>query len=196
MRRAAIIVLDGVGIGPAPDAEAYGDAGSNTLGNVARVAGGLSLPELEAFGLGRCASIRGIDPVRSPKAAHGICEPASPGKDSTTGHWEICGLVLETPFPTYPRGFPPEIIDEFARRTGRDQRVGKQDEAGAGGLVLQAWALRRAGMAYPADNAAMTARGNIPTRARVGFLHVDRPGRPGLPPRPTGGGRAPRRAAR
>ena len=119
MRRAAIIVLDGVGIGPAPDAEAYGDAGSNTLGNVARAAGGLSLPELEALGLGRCASIGGLDPVRSPKAAHGICEPASPGKDSTTGHWEICGLVLETPFPTYPGGFPPEIIDEFARRTGR-----------------------------------------------------------------------------
>ena len=119
MRRAAIIVLDGVGIGQAHDAEAYGDAGSNTLGNVARAAGGLSLPNLELLGLGRCAPLRGVAAVSSPRAAHGVCQPASPGKDSTTGHWEICGLVLEAPFPTYPHGFPPEVIDEFAHRTGR-----------------------------------------------------------------------------
>jgi len=119
MRRAVIIVLDGVGIGPAPDAEAYGDAGSNTLGNVARAVAGLSLPELTAFGLGRCAPVSGVAPVRSPRAAHGVCEPASPGKDSTTGHWEICGVVLEQAFPTYPRGFPGEVVSEFARRTGR-----------------------------------------------------------------------------
>jgi phosphopentomutase len=119
MRRAAIIVLDGVGIGQAHDAEAYGDAGSNTLGNVAHAAGGLSLPNLELLGLGCCAPLRGVAAVSSPRAAHGVCQPASPGKDSTTGHWEICGLVLEAPFPTYPRGFPPEVIDEFAHRTGR-----------------------------------------------------------------------------
>jgi phosphopentomutase len=119
MRRAAIIVLDGLGIGEAPDAAAYGDTGSNTLGNVAQAVGGLRLPELEAFGLGSCAALQGIEPHPSPAAAHGACEPSSPGKDSTTGHWEICGVVLERPFPTYPEGFPPEVVDEFARRTGR-----------------------------------------------------------------------------
>ena len=119
MRRAAIIVLDGMGIGPAHDAQAYGDAGSNTLGNVARAVGGLSVPRLAALGLGRCAKVAGIEPAAAPGAAHGVCEPASPGKDSTTGHWEICGLVLESPFPTYPRGFPSVVVDEFARLTAR-----------------------------------------------------------------------------
>jgi phosphopentomutase len=119
MRRAAIIVLDGVGIGPAHDTDLYGDSGSNTLGNVARASGGLRLPQLEALGLGRCAPLEGVSSTASPRAAHGVCEPASPGKDSTTGHWEICGLILEQPFPTYPSGFPPSVIDEFERRTGR-----------------------------------------------------------------------------
>jgi phosphopentomutase len=119
MRRAAIIVLDGVGIGSAPDAHLYGDDGSDTLGNVARASGGLRLPVLEGLGLGRCADLSGIKPVPSPGAAHGICEPASPGKDSTTGHWEICGIILEKPFPTYPGGFPDSLIAEFAERTGR-----------------------------------------------------------------------------
>jgi phosphopentomutase len=119
MRRAAIIVLDGVGIGSAPDAHLYGDDGSNTLGNVARAVGGLSMPRFEALGLGRCAEVLGVAPGVSPRAAHGRCEPASPGKDSTTGHWELCGLILERPFPTYPQGFPQSLIREFATRTGR-----------------------------------------------------------------------------
>jgi phosphopentomutase len=118
-RRAAIIVLDGLGIGPSPDTDAYGDAGSNTLGNVARAVGGLTLPNLEALGLGCCAPLEGVVPVPQPGAAYGIAEPASAGKDSTTGHWELCGLVLATPFPTYPHGFPREVIAEFSRRTGR-----------------------------------------------------------------------------
>jgi phosphopentomutase len=118
-RRAAIIVLDGLGIGPAHDTNLYGDDGSDTLGNVARAVGGLSLPELEALGLGRCAVLAGVAPTATPRAAFGVCEPASPGKDSTTGHWEICGLVLRQAFPTYPRGFPPTIIEDFAQRTGR-----------------------------------------------------------------------------
>ncbi len=119
MRRAAIIVLDGLGIGPAHDTAAYGDTGSNTLGNVARDVGGLTLPELERLGLGRCAPVDGLASVPNPTAAFGICEPASPGKDSTTGHWEICGVVLERPFPTYPQGFPPKLIEAFERATGR-----------------------------------------------------------------------------
>ena len=118
-RRSAIIVLDGLGIGPAPDTDAYGDAGSNTLGNVARAVGGLTLPNLEALGLGACAPLKGVAVPERPAAAHGIAEPVSAGKDSITGHWELCGLVLPQAFPTYPQGFPPQVIDEFTRRTGR-----------------------------------------------------------------------------
>ena len=131
MRRAAIIVLDGLGIGPAPDTDAYGDAGSNTLGNVARAVGGLALPNLAALGLGRCAEVAGVPAVSEPRAAFGICEPRSAGKDSTTGHWEICGLILATPFPTYPAGFPDAVIGEFARRTGRGV-LGNRAASGTG----------------------------------------------------------------
>jgi phosphopentomutase len=119
MSRAAIIVLDGVGIGAAPDAAAYGDVGSDTLGNVSRVVGRLDLPTMEAAGLGRIAPRQGVKPVASPKGAWGLMEPRSAGKDSTTGHWEIAGVHLAKPFPTYPNGFPRDVVDEFARRTGR-----------------------------------------------------------------------------
>jgi len=119
MRRAALIVLDGLGIGAAADADRYGDGGSDTLGNVARAVRGLALPNLERLGLGRCADLAGVRAVEQPQAAFGIAEPVSAGKDSTTGHWELCGLVLDQPFPTYPNGFPPDVIQEFARLTGR-----------------------------------------------------------------------------
>ena len=118
-RRAAILVLDGVGIGAAPDAAAYGDVGSNTLGNIARAVGGLDLPNLERAGLGRIAQLEGVRQVPQPSAAHGLLEPKSAGKDSTTGHWELAGIRLRQPFPTYPNGFPAEVIAEFAKRTGR-----------------------------------------------------------------------------
>ena len=119
--RAAIIVLDGLGIGPAPDTAAYGDAGSDTLGNVARAVGGLSLPNLEKVGLGRCraAGLAGLAAAVTPTAAHGIAQPASAGKDSTSGHWEICGVLLADAFRTYPNGFPAPLLDEFAKRTAR-----------------------------------------------------------------------------
>lgn len=118
-RRAALIVLDGLGVGTAHDTAAYGDLGSATLGNVVRAeAGGLRLPNLEALGLGACGDT-GLPLVSSPTAAHGVAEPGSPGKDSTTGHWELCGVILEAPFPTFPAGFPQAVIDEFAARTGR-----------------------------------------------------------------------------
>jgi phosphopentomutase len=119
LKRAAIIVLDGLGIGPAPDTAAYGDAGSDTLGNVARAVGGLRLPNLERLGLGRCRPIPGLASGVSPTAAYGVALPASQGKDSTTGHWELCGVILERPFRTYPNGFPTSLLDEFARRTAR-----------------------------------------------------------------------------
>jgi phosphopentomutase len=144
MRRAAIIVLDGVGIGPAPDAHLYGDEGSDTLGNIARAVGGLRLPVLEGLGLGRCADLKGIAAVSSPRAAHGTCEPASPGKDSTTGHWELCGLILEKPFPTYPGGFPQSLIDEFAARTGRGV-LGNKTASGTAVLDEYAEEHRRTG---------------------------------------------------
>jgi len=119
LKRAAIIVLDGLGIGPCPDQAAYGDAGSDTLGNVARAVGGLRLPNLQRLGLGWCRSILGLTPEDRPAAAYGVALPASAGKDSTTGHWEMCGVLLAKPFRTYPHGFPRELLDEFARRTGR-----------------------------------------------------------------------------
>jgi phosphopentomutase len=118
-RRAIILVLDGVGIGAAPDAAEYGDAGSDTLGNLAKARGGLTLPNLAAAGLGNIAPIQGVAPASTPLGAWGKMRPASAGKDSTTGHWEIAGLHLERPFPTYPHGFPQELLDRFSRATGR-----------------------------------------------------------------------------
>lgn len=118
-RRAAIIVLDGVGIGEASDAAAYGDVGSNTLGNLARAVGGMSLPNLQRAGLGNIAPIEGVSASPEPSGSWGLMRPRSAGKDSTTGHWEIAGLHLARPFPTYPNGFPREVVTEFARATGR-----------------------------------------------------------------------------
>src|SRR5258708_7654180 len=119
MKRAAIIVLDGLGIGRCPDQAAYGDAGSDTLGNTARAVGGLKLPNLERLGLGKARPISGLAPGVKATAAYGVALPISKGKDSTTGHWELCGVVLERPFRTYPQGFPRDLLDEFAQRSGR-----------------------------------------------------------------------------
>ena len=118
-RRAAIVVLDGCGVGAAADAAAYGDVGSDTLGNLARARHGLHLPALEAAGLGRIVPIAGVESVSDPTAAWGRMCPASAGKDSTTGHWEIAGVRLDRAFPTYPDGFPAEVITAFSRTTGR-----------------------------------------------------------------------------
>ena len=118
-KRAIILVLDGVGVGAAPDAADYGDVGSNTLGNVARAVGGLDLPNLTSLGLGRVIPLDGVSAMESVRGAWGVMQPRSAGKDSTTGHWEIAGVHLAKPFPTYPGGFPEGVIDEFARRTGR-----------------------------------------------------------------------------
>lgn len=118
-RRAIILVLDGVGIGEAHDVAAYGDEGSHTLGNVAQAVGGLKVPNLAAAGLGNIAPLEGVRPAEKPTGAYGLMEPRSAGKDSTTGHWEIAGVHLAQPFPTYPHGFPQSVLDEFSRRTGR-----------------------------------------------------------------------------
>jgi phosphopentomutase len=117
--RVFLIVLDGVGIGELPDAADYGDQGSHTLLHVAEAVGGLRLPNLEALGLGRLLPVPGVRAVASPRGARGRLAERSPGKDSTTGHWELAGLVLERPFPTYPNGFPRTLLDRFAERVGR-----------------------------------------------------------------------------
>jgi phosphopentomutase len=118
-RRAAIIVLDGVGAGAAPDAADYGDVGSDTLANTARAVGGFDLPALESLGLGRITPIDGVSDSGPVRGAWGLMQPRSSGKDSTTGHWEIAGLHLAKPFPTYPQGFPSEVVGAFAKATGR-----------------------------------------------------------------------------
>jgi phosphopentomutase len=118
-RRAIVIVLDGVGAGEAPDAADYGDVGSNSLANAARAVNGLRLPRMANLGLGRTTHIQGVPPDLHERGACGRCLPRSAGKDTVPGHWELMGCVVDTPFPTYPDGFPLEIITEFKRRTGR-----------------------------------------------------------------------------
>jgi phosphopentomutase len=112
------IVLDSVGIGAMPDAAAYGDEGSDTLGNIARQRS-LSLPTLTRFGLANIRPLAGLHPVREPAAAYGKCTLASPGKDTTTGHWEMAGIILDKPFPVYPNGFPADVMQAFEAAIGR-----------------------------------------------------------------------------
>ncbi|HRW77830.1 MAG TPA: phosphopentomutase, partial [Candidatus Sabulitectum sp.] len=118
MKKAIVMVLDGVGAGELPDAGEYGDRGSDTLGNVASAVGGLNLPGLQAMGLGNLHRIKGVEPVPSPIASWGRMAEASRGKDSTTGHWEMMGIVSTSPMPTFPGGFPPGIIERFQELTG------------------------------------------------------------------------------
>jgi phosphopentomutase len=110
--RAILIVLDSVGIGELPDASAYGDQGSHTLGHVCS-ATAIRLPTLESLGLGCIVPLDGVPPSRAPKAAYGRMAEQSPGKDSVTGHWEMMGIVLDRAFPTFPDGFPPDLIRRF-----------------------------------------------------------------------------------
>lgn len=119
INRVLIVVLDGVGIGELPDASKYGDQGSNTLGNLARAVGGLHLPNLQKLGLGNISPLEGMPPAQTPLAAFGKMGEKSPGKDSTSGHWEIAGCILDFDFPTYPDGFPPEVLEPFTEQTGR-----------------------------------------------------------------------------
>jgi len=119
MKRVILIVLDGVGIGELPDASKYGDEGSNTLANTAEAVGGLNLPNMGKLGLSNIYPIKGIPYEEKPLAFYGKMAEASPGKDTTTGHWEISGIILDKPFPTYPNGFPKEIIEKFEKAIGR-----------------------------------------------------------------------------
>lgn len=118
MNRTIVIVLDGVGAGESPDANVYGDVGSNSLGNTAKAVGGLNLPNMEEIGLGNITPIQGVLPRSNTLGAYGKMQEKSNGKDSVTGHWELMGIYTQTPFPTYPNGFPKDILEEFTRLTG------------------------------------------------------------------------------
>jgi len=117
--RATIIVLDSVGAGEMPDAAAYGDVGSNTLGNTSKAVGGLNMPNCQRLGLGNLTDILGVPPVEKAIGAYGKMLEKSPGKDTTTGHWEFMGIILDKPFDMFPNGFPEEIINPFEEATGR-----------------------------------------------------------------------------
>ena len=135
MKNFIIIILDGVGIGELPDSHLYHDEGSNTLANTALKVGGLSLPNLQALGLGNISKIEGIDAVNNPKASFGKMKEISKGKDSTTGHWEIGGLYVDLDFSYFPNGFPNEITDNFLKLTGCKGFLG--NKAASGTEIIQ-----------------------------------------------------------
>jgi phosphopentomutase len=117
--RLLLLVCDSFGVGEAPDAAAYRDEGSNTLGNTARAVGGIEAPNLGALGVGLLTEIAGVAPRAEPGTAHGRLTERSAGKDTTTGHWEMSGVILDRPFPLYPDGFPPEVMEPFERAVGK-----------------------------------------------------------------------------
>ncbi len=119
INRFIVIVLDSAGIGEAPDAAAFGDVGSHTLGNIARVVGGLKVPHMEAMGLANIAILAGVSPQLEPTAAYGKMAEISAGKDTTSGHWELMGIEVDKVFPLYPEGFPPEIMGRYEAESGR-----------------------------------------------------------------------------
>lgn len=120
VNRAIVIVLDSVGIGEAPDAVRFGDAGSHTLGNMATVVGGLQVPHLANLGLGNIAELQGVPPQGHPASAFGKMAEVSAGKDTSTGHWELMGVPLTQAFPVYPQGFPREVLSRFEQAVGRE----------------------------------------------------------------------------
>jgi phosphopentomutase len=134
-RRFVILVADSVGCGALPDARAYGDEGSDTLGNTSRAVGGLSMPVLGRMGLGHLTPILGVPPDPSPAAFHGRMAERSKGKDTITGHWEMMGVVLSEPLALFPGGFPPEILDRFVRETGVPGVLG--NTAASGTVIIQ-----------------------------------------------------------
>jgi phosphopentomutase len=145
LARVVLIVLDSVGVGELPDAGAYGDQGSNTLGNISAHVH-LHLPTLQALGMTRIVALHNLDPVPSPSAAFGRMREASPGKDSVTGHWELMGLQLDRPFPVFPHGFPEEVIREFERRIGT-RTLG--NVVGSGTEIMERYAAEHIRTGYP-----------------------------------------------
>jgi phosphopentomutase len=134
-RRAVVVVMDACGVGALPDAADYGDAGTNTLEHLAEAAGGLTLPTLQRLGLGSIAPLRGVDPAAAP-AVHGRLHALGPGKDSTAGHWELMGVVAEAAAPTYPDGFPEEVVAAVTEATGRGVLCNQPSE---GLAAIEGW---------------------------------------------------------
>ena len=130
MGRFVILVIDSCGAGALPDAAAYGDEGANTLGNLARRVGGLRLPTLQSWGLGNLTEIAGCPPSAAPRASFGTMAELSLGKDTTTGHWEMVGVVLQKGFTTFPKGFPPELMQEWLRLSGAPGYLGNKTASG------------------------------------------------------------------
>lgn len=145
-RRAIIIVLDSVGAGEAPDAAAFGDVGSNTLGHIAEQTADFRLPNLAVLGLGNILPLKGVPPQEKPQAAFGRMQEVSAGKDTTAGHWELAGTPVLQALPTYPNGFPPEIIKEFERLIGRPT-LG--NEVASGTEIIQRLGGRHLRTGYP-----------------------------------------------
>ena len=134
MSRCILIVLDSLGVGGAADSHLYGDEGSNTLQNIARAVGGINLPHLEQLGMGNIVDISGVPPVKEPRGCFGRMNERSPGKDTTTGHWEMTGIILPQPFPLYPDGFPPLIMEAFETAIGRKTLGNK---AASGTVIIE-----------------------------------------------------------
>src|SRR5450631_2651109 len=125
-RRAIVLVIDACGVGALPDAALYGDEGTNTLAHVAEAVGSLHLPALGALGLGSIIPVAGVAPAADP-AVHGRLHALGPGKDSASGHWELMGVVIEQAMPTYPAGFPPELLARLRAATGRELICNRPD---------------------------------------------------------------------
>jgi phosphopentomutase len=128
-RRVILIILDACGIGELPDADKYGDRGAATIPNIARQSGGLKMPSCGRLGMGNITSIKGLDPVDCPAGCFGMMAEKSPGKDSTSGHWEIGGIILDKPFPVYPNGFPKNLVEIF-ERTANVKTIGNIPASG------------------------------------------------------------------
>lgn len=123
-------MLDGLGVGALPDADTYGDAGTNTLAHTSKAVGGLHAPHLQKLGLGNITPIVGVEIEGYPDGCYGRMAEASKGKDSTTGHWELSGIIVTKDFPYYPNGFPPEVIDRFCTVTGLKGVLGNEAASG------------------------------------------------------------------
>lgn len=129
MKKTILIVLDSLGVGELPDAKIYGDEGSNTLGNMAKAVGGLKTPNLAKMGLGNLTDVKGVEPNKYTLGVYGKLMEKSQGKDTTTGHWELMGLITQDPMPTFPNGFPFEIINKFEQLIGR-KTIGNEVASG------------------------------------------------------------------
>lgn len=146
VKRVALFVLDSVGVGELPDAGKYGDVGSNTLGNMAQAVGGLKMPNFGQLGLGNIIHVEGVPPAEKPAASFGRMAEQAAGKDTTTGHWEMTGLILEQPFPVYANAFPPEIIKSYEEKIGRPVLGNK---VASGTVIIDELGARHMETGYP-----------------------------------------------